>query len=203
MSMHAMCGTGRRPAMRPAGRRRPGWRLASLLAGLGVVLSGCTPEGTSDRTATPAVTGSRREATGTLSGRLGFPSEETPPMTVYVMDASGAPETRFVRTSWNQRRYRLDVPPGRYLVFAIPDERVDSLLVGAHTDFSPCNARQIRGEQPVPPCTTSPPREVVVRAGAETDDADIDDWYLAADIALNLNALAKGAQEWARSHRGP
>lgn len=112
-------------------------------------------------------------------------------MTVYVLGDTD----HFLRTTGDQRQYELELPPGRYVVFAIPDEREDPLLVGAHTEYSPCNARAQRGEEPGQPCTTGNPLEVTVRAGERTDDANIDDWYITEELAINLNALAAGARE--------
>jgi hypothetical protein len=128
-------------------------------------------------------------ATGEIGGRLEFPAGEVPAMTVVLLEAS-SPEPIKVRSTARQTRYSVRVPPGRYVVFAIPDERPDPLLIGAHTEYSPCNARARRDGEARESCLTGPPREVTVSAGSRVTDADIDDWYLEEQVASALLALA-------------
>src|SRR5258708_4984940 len=73
----------------------------------------------------------------TLAGRLTYPGEALPPMTVVARDAAGENvfSTHAVR---GQSSYRLAVRPGAYVVFAVPDAAPDPRLRGAHTEYSLC-----------------------------------------------------------------
>src|SRR5258708_4586346 len=76
------------------------------------------------------------EAT-TLAGRLTYPGEALPAMTVVARDASGQ-NVFSTHTTRGQSSYRLAVRPGAYVVFAVPDVAPDPQLLGAYTEYSLC-----------------------------------------------------------------
>ena len=121
----------------------------------------------------------------TLGGRLGYPGGELPGMTVVARNAAGA--TFAVETRPKQARYRMDVPEGRYVVFAIARGTGDASGKeprGAHTSYSICardKARLAAGR-----CVTGPLEEVMVTPSRAREDADIDDWYLPEPLAATL-----------------
>lgn len=129
--------------------------------------------------------------TGEIGGRLEFPSDEVPALTVVLLEMNN-PQPIKVKLPARRATYSVSVPPGRYIVFAIPDgspdERLDPLAVGAHTDYSLCNPRVRAGEVEGQRCRTSPPREISVAAGERITDAHIDDWYLEEQVAMALLA---------------
>ena len=122
----------------------------------------------------------------TIGGRLGYPSEELPGMTVVARNASG--ETFSVETRPKQARYRLEVPDGRYVVFAIArgtGEAAGKEPRGAHTAYSICardKTRVAAGR-----CRTGPLEEVAVTQARGREDIDIDDWYLPDALAATLD----------------
>lgn len=121
----------------------------------------------------------------TLAGRLVYPGEELPGMTVVARNAVG--ETFSVETSPAQARYRLEVPEGRYVVFAIAQgigEPPGKELRGAHTSYSLCardKARLQAGR-----CATGPLEEVSVTQQRGREDVDVDDWYMPDALATTL-----------------
>ncbi|GIX38373.1 MAG: hypothetical protein KatS3mg127_1612 [Silanimonas sp.] len=125
---------------------------------------------------------------GEIGGRIAFPGEAVPAMTLVLLERND-PIPRRVPIAAGQERYSFRVAPGTHTVFAIPEERPDPLLVGAHSRYSVCNARQRAGAEADGGCRTGPPREVVV-AGARIEDVDIDGWYLEEPVASALLALA-------------
>jgi hypothetical protein len=126
--------------------------------------------------------------TGVISGRLAYPSEETPAMTIVLFELNARRPTEVVMPS-KRTSYVAQVPPGDYVIFAIPEGATDPALVGAHTSYSLCNARALSREAPDTLCTTGQPREISVAAGARIADVNIDDWYLEEHVALQLRAL--------------
>jgi hypothetical protein len=104
----------------------------------------------------------------TIGGRLSYPSEELPGMTVVARNAAG--ETFSVETRAKQARYRLDVPDGRYVVFAIARGTGDPAGKeprGAHT-------------------RTGALQEVAVTQARGRQDVDIDDWSLPEALSATL-----------------
>ena len=121
----------------------------------------------------------------TIGGRLSYPSEELPGMTVVARNAAG--ETFSVETRPMQARYRLEVPDGRYVVFAIArgiGEPAGREPRGAHTSYSICardKARLQAGR-----CATGPLEEVGVSQARPREDVDVDDWYMPDALAATL-----------------
>jgi hypothetical protein len=121
----------------------------------------------------------------TIGGRLSYPSEELPAMTVVARNPAG--ETFAVDTKPKQARYRIEVPEGRYQVFAIALGTGDAsgkAPRGAHTAYSLCardKARLKAGR-----CKTGPLEDVSVTQARGREDVDIDDWYMPDAITETL-----------------
>mgnify|MGYP001594591082 CR=1 FL=1 len=132
----------------------------------------------------------------TLSGRLAYPGESIPPMTVVARErASG--KAYAVDTRAGQPRYQLNVPAGSYELFAIPRDapapRAGQAAVrGAHTSYSICarDAAQLNAGR----CQTGPLILVRVPADAVRSDLDIDDWFMPDSVVATLDLPAAGAR---------
>ena len=121
----------------------------------------------------------------TIGGRLSYPSEELPGMTVVARNAAGA--TFAVETKPKQARYRLEVPEGRYVVFAIARGTGGSSGKeprGAHTSYSICARDKARFK--AGRCATGPLEEVTVTPTRGREDVDIDDWTIPEALAATL-----------------
>src|SRR5690349_393810 len=79
---------------------------------------------------------------GTITGGLAFPGDAIPALTVVAVEQGGKQFS--VETKPGQRSYRLEVPQGTYIVFAVPhgegvsDEPGQPPLRGAYSKFSTC-----------------------------------------------------------------
>jgi hypothetical protein len=119
----------------------------------------------------------------TIGGRLSYPSEELPGMIVVARDSAGA--TFRVETKAGQARYRLEVPAGAYVVFAIPLGTGTTSLRGAYTEYSVCGrdkAKMMAGG-----CPTGPLVTVTVGEADRREDIDLDDWYMPEALMATLN----------------
>jgi hypothetical protein len=118
----------------------------------------------------------------TLAGRLTYPGDAVPPMTVVARDAAG--ENVFaVHTTRGQTSYRLAVRPGAYIVFAVP-AAADPRLRGAYTTYSQCAHDRARVQSGR--CRTGPLAVVKVAEGDSKTGIDVDDWNLPEEIAATL-----------------
>ena len=126
----------------------------------------------------------------TLGGRLSYPSEALPAMIVVARNAAGA--TRQVETRPGQERYRLQVPAGNYVVFAIPVGVAAAPgqmpLRGAHTAYSVCGRDKAKLQ--AGQCQTGPLEEIRVAETDQRENVDIDDWYLPDALMATLNLAA-------------
>jgi hypothetical protein len=126
----------------------------------------------------------------TLAGRLTYPGEALPPMTVVARDATGA-NVFIMRTARGQSSYRLAVRPGAYVVFAVPDAAPDPRLRGAYTAYSLCarsRARLAAGR-----CRTGQLVVVKVAEGDSRTGINVDDWHLSQGVAARLRLPAAKA----------
>jgi hypothetical protein len=132
-------------------------------------------------------------AAGTITGGLAFPGDSIPALTVVaVEESSGAQHT--LETKEGQRSYRLEVPAGRYIVFAVPhgpgveDEPGQPALRGAYSAFSVCvlNTPQkaAAGE-----CTDHALLSVEVGAKDIRKQVNLYDWYLPEEEKSKLLAI--------------
>src|SRR3954469_11532188 len=118
---------------------------------------------------------------GIISGGLAFPGETIPALTVVAVEQSGKQFS--VETKAGQRSYRLEVPQGSYIVFAVPhgegvsDEPGQPPLRGAYSKFSTCVMntpdKAEKGE-----CTEHGLLTVEVVGKDVHKRIDVYDWYL-------------------------
>ena len=136
---------------------------------------------------------------GTITGGLAFPGEDIPALTVVAVE-QGSSKQYSIETKAGQRSYRLDVPQGRYIVFAVPhgpgvaDEPGQTPLRGAYSKFSACvmNSpdKAAKGE-----CSEHDLLTVEVAAKDVQKRIDVYDWYLPEAeksklLAIQLDAKA-------------
>jgi hypothetical protein len=77
-------------------------------------------------------------ATGApVTGRLGTPTGVVPPLTLYAWSLTGA-RLYSVTTDGGQTSFTLDLPRGRYWLFATPADPGAPPLYGAYTAFAAC-----------------------------------------------------------------
>ena len=148
--------------------------MRGLLAAAALLLSGALPA-------------------ATLGGRLSYPSEALPAMIVVARNTAGA--TLTTETKAGQARYRLEVPAGTYVVYAIPAGLTTPPgglpLRGAHTEYSVCGRDKARMQ--AGRCQTGPLVEIRLGAADRRDDVDIDDWYLPDALMATLNLAISSA----------
>lgn len=120
-----------------------------------------------------------------IAGRLGSPSDYVPALTVHAWSKA---ERRLysVGTSAGQATFVLDVPPGRYVVFATPADPGAPPLYGAHTRFSLC-AREAESLESGA-CRDHSLVEVEV-AKRRVDGIDVTDWYLDDAVIAELDGM--------------
>jgi len=120
-----------------------------------------------------------------LSGRLVSPSARVPALTVYAWSRS-AQRLYSTDTGAGAGSYSLDVPAGRYWVFAVPSGPGAPPVYGAHTQFSLCarDARAVSAGR----CADHAFVEVEV-ARRKVSDADLSDWSLDNAVQDQLDRL--------------
>jgi hypothetical protein len=129
----------------------------------------------------------------TIGGRLSYPGEALPAMIVVARNAAGA--TLSTETKAGQARYRLEVPAGSYLVFAIPKGVATQPgripLRGAHTGYSVCG--RDKAKMQAGRCQSGPLVEIRLAAADQRNDVDIDDWTLPDTQMATLNLALSDA----------
>ena len=145
-----------------------------------------------------AVIASTSVFAGSITGGLAFPGDTIPALTVVAVDMNSGKQYT-AETRAGQRSYRLDVAPGRYIVFAVPhgpgveDEPGEQPLRGAYSAFSVCvlsapdkaEAGQCQDHQLLP----------VEVAGQETRKrVDLYDWYLPEAEKAKVLAIKPAAR---------
>ena len=112
------------------------------------------------------------QQTGNISGKLSFPSEGIPPLTVYAFKEGDTSTYYKVATQQNQNTYLIkDVPVGTYVVVAYTNS---SPAIGAgYTPAVPCGLNVT--------CTDHSLIPIVVVSGKTVQDVDVQDWYAPAD----------------------
>lgn len=126
-----------------------------------------------------------------VSGRVGTPSDVVPALTVHAWSAA-AGKAWTVTTIAGQTTYALDVPAGRYVVFATPADPGAPPVYGAHTRFSLC-ARDAKGLE-TGACRDHGLVEVDV-AAKKVENVDVTDWYLDDAAIAQLDAALGRAAE--------
>ncbi len=139
--------------------------LRGVLASSLVLLAACAAPPAVPSPSTPA------EGLGRITGTLGYPSDQIPPLAVFAIRAdTGAIRYHVVRTAAQAVSYAIDVEPGVYFVVAYPETDAGS-LAGAYTAAVPCGL--------VASCGDHQLIAVSVPAGATVSGADVKDWYAA------------------------
>jgi len=119
---------------------------------------------------------------GTITGGVAFPGDNIPSLTVVAVEQTSGRQFQ-VSTRAGQRSYRLDVPEGRYLVFAIPhgagveDEPGQPPLRGAYSAFSLCVLSSPE-KAAAGACQDHQLLSVDVTATGTRKRIDLYDWYL-------------------------
>ncbi len=157
--------------------------IASLTAlvgcNLGTVTSLATPTATVIPTLTPEPSPTPL-LTGTITGKLSYPSEFIPPMRVVAFSLTDG-KAYFIDTGENQLEYSIEVPVGTYYLVSYPHQgtagntgQVDSYTLGGgpfaggFTQMVPCGLAAGCDDHTLLPVT--------VTAG-QTTTADPGDWY--------------------------
>lgn len=103
---------------------------------------------------------------GKVTGKLCYPSEGIPPLTVYLKNNSTG-DWQSLDTAQNQATYTFDdVPAGSYIAFAYPKSYSVS---GSFSPAVPCGLTVS--------CTDHKPTVFNVEGGKTTSGIDICDWY--------------------------
>ena len=127
---------------------------------------------------------------GTITGRIAFPGRNMPDAILYARNLdTQAQYSQAVRSG--EAQFSLEVPAGRYWIFARPEEPGLAGLYGAHTQFTVCHHAQ-----PPPAaaaCTDHGLRIVEVSAQEPPVEIDVDDWMLSEEAATQLDQLLGGA----------
>ena len=113
-------------------------------------------------------------AAAPVSGRLGSPTEQLPALTVYAWSLTGA-RLHSITTEAGQERYVLELPPGRYWLFAAPADPDAPPVYGGYTEFVPCMRERAR--RAAHDCTRHDLAAVAVGT-RRLENLDLTDWYL-------------------------
>jgi hypothetical protein len=117
-----------------------------------------------------------------VSGRIASPSGALPALTLYAWSLS-ATRLYSAVTLGGEASYRLDLPAGRYYVFAAPADPGAPAIYGAYTEYAACLLAQPREE-----CRQHGLATVVV-AHRPLEHVDLSDWYLDAGVTATLDRL--------------
>ncbi len=119
------------------------------------------PSPTATPTATPIPAGS-------IAGKLSYPAEQLPPLSIYAVDIANSAHFYSVTTAANQFTYTIpNVGPGTYHVIAYTQG--SSALSGGYTKAVPCGLAYT--------CTDHTLIDVTVHAGENVTGIDPGDWY--------------------------
>lgn len=124
-----------------------------------------------------ALSGAHVQA-ATIEGKLAYPGEEIPAMVIvaYNLDT----RTRYTFDSpAKARRYRIEVPGGRYYVYALSHEGGPTPPRGAYSAYTVCGQRSPQRMQDGK-CNEHRVLELHVADRERRADIDLDDWYLPA-----------------------
>jgi hypothetical protein len=116
--------------------------------------------------------GGEEPTTGTVTGRVCYPSEGIPPMTAYFQDTATSAVTT-LDIAQNQGTYSIDLLPATYIAYAwLPGFTIG----GSYSQAVPCGLTVS--------CTDHTPIPITVAAGGTVDDVDICDWYSQDSVPL-------------------
>ncbi len=123
---------------------------------------------------------------GTVDGRIDFPGHSLPAAMVYLrnLDSQTLHQHALKR---GETEFSIEVPAGRYWIFARPDEPGLAELYGAHTQFSLC--RRVSGVEAASECADHGLAHVEVLAGSDVTRVEVDDWMLSDEAATELDRI--------------
>ncbi len=105
-------------------------------------------------------------SSGLVSGKICFPSDEIPPLTLYFQSTDSGRMISY-QAHEGQSSYSLELEPGTYHAYSwLP---TGMLIGGMYSAAVPCGLEAS--------CTDHSPLPVEVQAGQETRGVDICDWY--------------------------
>jgi len=108
--------------------------------------------------------------TGSITGKLSYPSEGIPSMYVVAYKASDTSQSYYVLTNQNDSTYQInDLPAGNYYVVAYPQSNPKGDYSAGYSQAVPCGLTA--------QCTDHSLIVVTVKAGQATQGADPKDWY--------------------------
>ncbi len=113
----------------------------------------------------PPSTDTPEPTTGTISGRVCYPSEFIPAMTAYFVESSTNTVNQ-LPIAENQGTYSIDLPPGTYVAYAWMD---GFTFGGSYSQAVPCGLTIS--------CTDHSLIPVNLTAGSVITDVDLCDWY--------------------------
>ncbi len=117
-----------------------------------------------------------------VAGHLTSPTGTLPALTVYAWSLAGA-KLHSVTTQIGQASFSLDLPPGRYYVFAAPLDPLAPAIYGAYTEFAECTH-----DAPRAACAEHGLRVLVVGRRALAG-IDLTDWYLDDAVTRELDTI--------------
>ncbi len=118
-----------------------------------------------------------------VSGRLGTPTGVVPALTLYAWSLTGA-RLYSVTTDGGQTSFTLDLPRGRYWLFATPADPGAPPVYGAYTAFAACARAAERGAAD---CGHEL-REVTVGARGQSG-VELTDWHLDDVVTRDLDRI--------------
>ncbi|HXQ63237.1 MAG TPA: hypothetical protein VN787_00155, partial [Steroidobacteraceae bacterium] len=110
------------------------------------------------------------------------PAGSLPALTLYAWSLNAAKLYSLTTTS-GQASFAIDLPPGRYYLFATPAEPGAPAIYGAYTEYAAC-ARS----HPKADCPEHALRAVTV-GRTKVDGVDLTDWYLDDAVSRELDRI--------------
>lgn len=118
-----------------------------------------------------------------VSGRLGTPTGVVPPLTLYAWSLTGA-RLYSLTTAGGQTSFSLDLPRGRYWLFATPADPGAPPLYGAYTAFAACGHAAERD------ATECGHELKVITVGARGQSGvELSDWHLDDAVTGDLDRI--------------
>ncbi len=123
-------------------------------------------------------------AAAPVSGRLGTPTGVVPSLTLYAWSVTGA-QLHSVTTDAGQASFTMDLPRGRYWLFATPADPGAPPVYGAYTGFAACAhaSNAAAGD-----CRSHALRVLVVGAGGQAG-VELSDWHLDDAVTRDLDRV--------------
>ena len=123
-----------------------------------------------------------------VSGRLASPAGSVPALTVYAWSL-GAAKLYSVATEEGQASFTLDLPPGRYYLFAAPLEPGAPPVYGAYTAYAACMHEPAHAD-----CQDHALRTLAVGRQPPAP-VELTDWYLDEPVTQSLDRILGRREE--------